>query len=311
MTSENADNPVGPEQSAVDANAKAADHYDKPDPPIPPAVIVTNPPPPPQKHCEITVNTKRDRVDWWTLRLEGFGLFVLVVYTIFTGLMYFANRNAANAAKSAADTAQKSLELVDRAWIKITDVTPLEGHPNLPTLLFMPFAGTGKNWPGGTPPKQQAYLGYRVIGQNVGHSPALNIELFAELYLPQWGDSYSPQLEEKRFCELVTKDKKNMSDGGRAIFPEDPYRDGGGISNVITQDSINFSTDLPGGPYVLPVLIGCVDYQFQSSIRHHQTRFVCEVFHAAAPKTRFFLVGQEVKPADLLFIRNTEDDYAD
>ncbi len=74
---------------------------------------------------------------------------------------------------------------------------------------------------------------------------------------------------------------------------------------------MNFFSDIPGGPYILPVLIGCVDYQFQSSPVHHHVRFVYEIFHASDPRTRFFLAGQGVKADDLNFIRNPDDDYAD
>ena len=67
------------------------------------------------QHCEATCNTKRDWIDKATLVLEGFGLAVLVTYTIFTGLMYCANKKSADAAKSAADTAADSLKLIKAA----------------------------------------------------------------------------------------------------------------------------------------------------------------------------------------------------
>ncbi len=117
MSLENSENPIGAQHSAPDTRSESRDHKDKPDPPIPPAVVRSDPPPPPQKHCEITVNTKRDWIDWWTLRLEGFGLFVLIVYTVFTGLMWCANKKAAEAAKSAADTAKQSLNSVERPYV--------------------------------------------------------------------------------------------------------------------------------------------------------------------------------------------------
>lgn len=74
--------------------------------------------------------------------MEGFGLFVLVVYTIATILIWCANKRAADAAKTAADAAVsqvgiagKSLDatvtqfkLDQRAWVAITSV---EGTPEI------------------------------------------------------------------------------------------------------------------------------------------------------------------------------------
>jgi hypothetical protein len=110
------EDPADGQRAALNAGAEAERRHDGANPPIPPVAVVSNPPPPPG-HCEITVNTKRDGIDWWTLRLEGFGLLVLVIYTVFTGLMYCANKKAANAAQSAANTAASALHIDQRAWL--------------------------------------------------------------------------------------------------------------------------------------------------------------------------------------------------
>ena len=74
----------------------------------------------------------------------------------------------------------------------------------------------------------------------------------------------------------------------------------------------NFFSDVtPSGPYVLPVLIGCVDYKFQASPVRHHVRFVYEIFHASEARTRFFLAGQGMKADDLVLLHNEADDYAD
>lgn len=61
--------------------------------------------------------------------LELAGFVVLTVYAIFTMLMYFANNQAANAAKSAADTARWALRFTQdsfrdeqRAWVGVPDL---------------------------------------------------------------------------------------------------------------------------------------------------------------------------------------------
>jgi len=86
----------------------------------------SNPPSPPYKHCEATVDIKRDSIDWWTLRLEGLGLFVLIVYTVFTGLMWYANKQSSDAAKTAADAAQKTLFITNRSWIEMALPPPFD-----------------------------------------------------------------------------------------------------------------------------------------------------------------------------------------
>jgi len=116
VPSETPTNPINPHQSTT-AQAESEGHKDKPAPMVPPDASAPVPPPPPQNNCEITVSTRRDWIDWWTLRMEGFGLFVLIVYTVFTGLMWCANKKSADAAKSAADTARDALHISERAYI--------------------------------------------------------------------------------------------------------------------------------------------------------------------------------------------------
>lgn len=87
----------------------------------------------------ITRCLRRARAGWRTTKFhdrlrvfsEFTGLFVLVAYTIFTALMYCANKEAANAARSAADTAQKTLvqsiesfRIDERAWVEIEPIKP-------------------------------------------------------------------------------------------------------------------------------------------------------------------------------------------
>jgi hypothetical protein len=216
-------------------------------------------------------------------------------------------RNELDAANKQVKVMQQQLETADRPWVKIVDVKPRGNGPEIPSLSFQVLSLAGVN-----SPKQQAYLNYEVHGKNVGHSTALNIQTATELYLPQWKNGYSNevQAEEKRFCESYFKGKTTVSNGGPALYPDEPYTSVMGNGGAVVKDSMNFFPELTGGPYIVPVLVGCVDYQFQSSTRHHRTLFVYEMFHAHDPKTRFFLAGQGVKADDLLLIRNDSDDYA-
>ena len=59
--------------------------------------------------------------------ISAIGLIILIVYTGATIKMYRANKEAADAAKSAADTAARELELSERPWISadFSAVSPL------------------------------------------------------------------------------------------------------------------------------------------------------------------------------------------
>jgi hypothetical protein len=158
VTLENSENPASTQQFGADARAETKDHQGKPDPPNSPEVTLPNSPSSPAKQCEITTNIKRDRIDWWTLRMEGFGLFVLCVYTVFTALMWCANKQAADAATRAAESAENSVtqardnaHLDQRAWVSVKSVK-----------LTAPYSLTTKG-------------GITVTLANTGKTPALDV----------------------------------------------------------------------------------------------------------------------------------------
>jgi hypothetical protein len=95
------------------------------------------PSPPTPPHWEIICKTEKN---WWDKRkpfVEIGGVVLLAAYTCFTILMYFANKKAADAAKTAADAAVmrvgiagRSLDatiqqfhLEQRAWLSAGDNT--------------------------------------------------------------------------------------------------------------------------------------------------------------------------------------------
>ena len=69
---------------------------------------------------------------------------VLLVYTIYTARMYGANEKSANAAKSAAETAQRTLDqsieafrIDERAWVEVEPIKPmlLDNNPKFGTTF--------------------------------------------------------------------------------------------------------------------------------------------------------------------------------
>lgn len=106
MTSEN---PSQENKAANSAEPKSSDKGEA-TPNLAPATRtppVEIPPAPPS--YQITCKTEKDWRDKTKFWAELFGLGVLLIYTVFTALMYFANRDAANAAQSAAVTAHDTL----------------------------------------------------------------------------------------------------------------------------------------------------------------------------------------------------------
>jgi Tfp pilus assembly protein PilE len=86
------------------------------------------------------------------------GLFALILYTAYTVGMYGANRDAANAAESAANTAEKTLkqsiqayQVDQRAWVSVLDIEP----------------------------KNQGSFGIKIVLTNTGKTPARGFTLSA------------------------------------------------------------------------------------------------------------------------------------
>ena len=105
------DNAGNEQKKSIDSDNKAADQTQSPATLPPPSTRPTKAELPPTPHSyQITCKTEkdwRDRAKFWA---ECLGLLVLIVYTVFTGLMWCANKTAADAAQRAATEAQKSRE---------------------------------------------------------------------------------------------------------------------------------------------------------------------------------------------------------
>ena len=173
VTSEDSAN----KQHATIADTKTDQHPSEAKQPVAPAVA--KPDPTPSHHqYEITCNKKRDWIDKLTIGLEGFGLFVLIVYTIFTGLMYFSNKKAADAAKSAADTAHDTLTESHKSFV--IDQRPYLVVSESPAFINLPLAA---NKP------IQANVTIKNIGRTPAIQEATNIKLFSYHALPNSKDS--------------------------------------------------------------------------------------------------------------------------
>jgi hypothetical protein len=169
VTSENSENPVHGDDSEVQAERKASVQIDDPKPEVP--LVTARPQAAPSKHhCEITCKAKRDWIDKATLGLEAFGLFVLIIYASATIAIWCANKKAADAAKSSADTANLTLQLNQQQFR--TDQRPyIWGEAVAAGQAINPTErAVVNNLPDGT---YQIAIG--IIVKNGGKSPAKNV----------------------------------------------------------------------------------------------------------------------------------------
>jgi hypothetical protein len=86
----------------------------------------------------------QERIRRRTFELEAVGLFVLVLYTVFTGFMSCSNKKAADAAASGARTADRTMRLDQRAWIAVTAVNGTKPELNKKFTYSVHFVDTGK-----------------------------------------------------------------------------------------------------------------------------------------------------------------------
>lgn len=165
------------------------------------------------------------------------------------------------AAKSAAETASKQLELLDRPWISVALI------PESP-LAFS---------------SDQLQFNLRVHLKNVGHAVATNVVIDHVAFLTP--DPFHVVLSrQKALCEKTAEDTTGMNNGRleMTLFPgsEDTSLFIGSnismheiMSNLIDTHNPNFHDKVFGPVY----LVGCVDYQYSASPTHHQTRFAYQI----------------------------------
>jgi hypothetical protein len=154
-----------------------------------------SPPPPPKAHCEITCKTEKDFWDHVKTGAELLGIVLLAVYTGYTIKMYCANKQAADAAESAAGTASNALKFTQdsfrdeqRAWVGVPDLQ----------IVSLP-----------SPTTIDAFL------HNSGRTPALHVHR-ASAYMLRDHIVDGPGPE-----DIAMIEKKILTSGEIAIAPEE------------------------------------------------------------------------------------------
>jgi hypothetical protein len=252
----NSENPVNQEQPTPDAKDETNQDTTQAQPVISPTIGTTKPEtPPPSEKCKQSCHEKKHWLDYLEAGMGGVGLFVLVVYTIFTGLMYCANKKAADAAKSAADTARDALVKSNRPWVGIDDQ---------PVVVQIQEMNKGV-W--------KFVVRYKV--KNFGKDIALHIGFAGKV--SESGTPETFKSEADTFCAIAENLTKPIYPGdkgtGPYIFPGNWINKQGGQIGARVDGSTKFD------------VIGCIVYSDQFNSPIHHTRF-CFMSKSTIAKVR-------------------------
>jgi hypothetical protein len=159
-------------------------------------------------------------LDYVTFGLELLGLLVLGIYASYTIKIYCANKQAADAATSAADTAHAALVLGQRPWIRIKHriVKPLN-------FEFVGAAGSA------------ATMTVEDIIENVGNGVALNVVSWEDV-IPLDPNMSTTSARDRRdqWCNANKRfdPKSSTVLNGYSLFPKDPLIQDSGIGPLMS-----------------------------------------------------------------------------
>lgn len=119
--------------------------------------------------------------------------------------------------------------------------------------------------------------GFTIVPTNIGRSPAQNISINPNLTPAFMFDNLNEI--QKRLCEGATT-KSGMASLQYVLFPGRHYTQPVAMNVQVKDLDARFGKMPPGQgpPDLIPIaLVGCVDYTYESSDRHHQTAFAFDV----------------------------------
>lgn len=270
MTLENSENPIPENNPAPNTGGKANNQTHNSKPEVAPAAASPHLPPP-HTHCEITCKQEKN---WWD-KIKPFvemaGVVLLGIYTGYTIKMYCANKKAAEAAKSSADTARDALIRGQRPWVGF------DGNPRTKSASI----GDVKDLSGIPNGRKQFDWSIDIQLENFGVSPALHTVMFYEISFAADIESLEGTLEpacpgaaglifNKPFSKSTQIEQR-----GVMIFPSIAVPNG--FSFGMGADSLDALKSAYLGRTTY--LLGCIAYLDQFGDRPvHHTRFCYHTF---------------------------------
>jgi hypothetical protein len=158
-----------------------------------------------------------------------------------------ASKDAANAAKAMADIASKQLEMSHRPRIKFD----------------LKVAGDLLINPNGS-----ITFEYEATIMNTGNSPALQVHIEKEVYVPKDGRG-SPVAEQQTVSKRAALNDDPFS---ATVEAGDGVREKGKMTTAADEIRNAFSDPLSDTFQIF--VVGCVDYKFSFAEGHHQTPFI-------------------------------------
>jgi hypothetical protein len=253
-------------------------------------------------HVESAIQTQPKPND---RKKNGLKIYLAVVHTLTMGaVIWYAIINShmldrmnesADAAKRAAQAAEKQLDLSERPWLSV-DVTKRG-----------PFANSATG----------AVLSGSIEVKNIGHTVAKEVNSNVELIVVHGDQIFTkPLQEQKRLCDLARNRKVRPEFTlGPVMFP-----DAGDRFDFSTQisrkdiDAESFTVPKVTTKFITSVLVGCIDYQTTFSKGHHQTGFIYMItrFDPAKPAVPFLIrADQSLMESQIRFDKWLDGFYAD
>ncbi len=197
-----------------------------------------------------------------------------LIVAIFTGVLFLAtvalfysSEKVADAAKQSANVAEKTLVATQRPWVSV----------EMKIISPLTYDAEGN---------AQITIGFML--KNIGNSPAVELDLIAELH-PIFGDAVA---KKQKLCDAVRKSHpldSRVSEWGLVLFPQQSMPFGQALSvshKEIEEFNLAQAGDSPIWPkdrLIWPAkIIGCVNYKFTFTDGYHQTGFV-GLLHRPSP----------------------------
>ena len=218
---------------------------------------------------------KNDSRKKWKFRVEIIGLIVLTVYAGFTIAIWHVSKKSADAAKSAADTAAKQLEMAERPWVSV--------EMKIVTPFVFDSIGAG--------------VGLQATLKNTGHSPAARVWAEAEMLPTMPADVLA---ERDRYCNETKAHSAANARIGDTIFPEEHTSQPWAM--YIKRADAKRVYDQTG--FISPVIIACVVYRSTFNDSVFMTSKIRTVFwttpEGRGPESTFKFVDNSSIPMERL-----------
>jgi hypothetical protein len=127
-----------------------------------------------------------------------------------------------------------------------------------------------------------ANITLRYILKNIGHSPALNVQVSPRLIAPIISNDAPGNFDvrEELQKDIAGHKARNPSPFGHSLFPDEVIMQD--VTVTMSNDEIKRATELIGAIY--PTIIGAVSYRMGFDNQSHQTGFIVEVRRNDIPR---------------------------